>query len=102
MQTRELTRPQHGTFAATTAFLAGPALMAGYGVVRLIGRAAGDYGPGVWWSSAHVLFLAGVLAFVPVFLSLRTAAGVRGGRRAGVRLAAGPGCWGRPRWRCRR
>ncbi|MFI6605995.1 hypothetical protein P8A21_24895 [Streptomyces poriferorum] len=94
MRTRELTKPQHSTSAATTAFLAGPALMAGYGVVRLIGRAAGDYGPGVWWSSAHVLFLAGVLAFVPVFLSLRTAAGVRGGRRAGVRLAAGAGLLG--------
>lgn len=40
-------------------------------MVRLIGKAAGDYGPGMWWSVAHLLFLAGVLAFVPVFLGLR-------------------------------
>ncbi|WP_405899517.1 hypothetical protein OG242_20330 [Streptomyces sp. NBC_00727] len=92
MQTRELTKPQRAT--TMTAFLAGPALMAGYGVVRLIGRAVGDYGPGVWWSAAHVLFLAGVLAFVPVFLGLRLPAGERGGRRAGVRVAAGLGLLG--------
>ncbi|MGQ4490772.1 hypothetical protein ACN6LM_001575 [Streptomyces sp. SAS_281] len=93
MQTRELTRLQHGS-PTTTALLAGPALMAGYGVVRLIGRAVGDYGPGVWWSAAHLLFLAGVLAFVPVFLGLRLPAGERGGRRAGVRVAAGIGLLG--------
>lgn len=94
MQTRELTKPHPSAATATTAFLAGPALMAGYGVVRLVGRAAGDYGPGVWWSLAHALFLAGVLAFVPVFLRLRMPAGARGGRRAGVRLAAGAGLLG--------
>ncbi|MEU9091201.1 hypothetical protein [Streptomyces sp. NPDC048428] len=84
------------TVATTTTptLLAGPALMAGYGVVRLIGRAVGDYGPGVWWSLAHLLFLAGVLAFVPVFLGLRMPAGVRGGRRAGIRVAAGAGLLG--------
>lgn len=92
MQTREVTQRQND--ATATAFLLGPALMAGYGVVRLIGRAVGDYGPGVWWSVAHVLFLAGVLAFVPVFLGLRMPAGVRGGGRAGVRVAAGAGLLG--------
>ncbi len=68
--------------------------MAGYGVVRLAGRAVGDYGPGVWWSVAHVLFLAGVLAFVPVFLGLRRPAGVRGGGRTGIRVAAAAGLLG--------
>ncbi|TWG05254.1 hypothetical protein FHX80_113731 [Streptomyces brevispora] len=92
MQTTELANSQNGFTAR--AFLVAPALMAGYGVVRLIGRAMGDYGPGVWWSVAHLLFLAGVLAFVPVFLGLRLPAGVRGGRRAGVRLAAGIGLLG--------
>ncbi|WP_327709254.1 hypothetical protein OG912_11365 [Streptomyces sp. NBC_00464] len=62
--------------------------------MRLIGKAAGDYGPGMWWSVAHLLFLAGVLAFVPVFLGLRLPAGVRGGRRTGVRVAAGIGLLG--------
>ncbi|MEU8503410.1 hypothetical protein AB0C40_01525 [Streptomyces brevispora] len=92
MRTTELANSQNSLTAR--AFLAAPALMAGYGVVRLIGRAVGDYGPGVWWSVAHLLFLAGVLAFVPVFLGLRLPAGARGGRRAGVRLAAGIGLLG--------
>lgn len=107
MRTSEVTKPQPPTTTPTTsvttptiatgtattaaAFLAGPVLMAGYGVARLIGRAVGDYGPGVWWSVAHVLFLAGVLAFVPVFRGLRLPAGARGGSRVGVRVAAGAG-----------
>ncbi|WP_406453980.1 hypothetical protein OG782_23455 [Streptomyces sp. NBC_00876] len=96
MQNTELTKRQESRAASstTTAFLAGPALMAGYGVVRLTGQALGDYGPGLWWSLAHLLFLAGVLAFVPVFLGLRLPAGVRGGRRAAVRVAAGAGLLG--------
>ncbi|WLQ35864.1 hypothetical protein P8A18_21620 [Streptomyces castrisilvae] len=94
MQTTELTQ-RHPDMAVTTGvLLAGPALMAGYGVVRLAGRAVGDYGPGVWWSVAHVLFLAGVLAFVPVFLGLRRPAGVRGGGRTGIRVAAAVGLLG--------
>lgn len=92
MQTTNMTRRQGGSIARK--FLLGPALMAGYGLVRLAGRALGDYGPGVWWSVAHVLFLAGVLAFVPVFRGLRMPDGVRGGRRAGVRVAAGAGLLG--------
>ncbi|MFD5191390.1 hypothetical protein ACFWMU_25160 [Streptomyces sp. NPDC058357] len=76
------------------ALLAGPVLMAGYGVVRLVGRAVGDYGPGVWWSVAHLLFLAGVLAFVPVFLGLRRLAGERGGGRVAGEAAAWTGLLG--------
>ncbi|MFF3258393.1 hypothetical protein ACFYWO_04350 [Streptomyces sp. NPDC002932] len=92
MQITEMTRRQNSS--TTRAFLLAPALMAGYGLVRLTGRAVGDYGPGVWWSAAHVLFLAGVLAFVPVFLGLRLPDGVRGGRRVAVRAAAGAGLLG--------
>lgn len=77
-----------------TALLAGPVLMAGYGVVRLVGRAVGDYGPGVWWTVAHLLFLAGVLAFVPVFLGLRTLGGERGGGRVAGEAAAWTGLLG--------
>ncbi|MFD4862461.1 hypothetical protein [Streptomyces atratus] len=77
-----------------TALLAGPVLMAGYGVVRLVGRAVGDYGPGVWWTVAHLLFLAGVLAFVPVFLGLRRLAGGRGGGRVACEVAAWTGLLG--------
>ncbi len=76
-----------------TALLAGPVLMAGYGVVRLVGRAVSDYGPGVWWTAAHLLFLAGVLAFVPVFLGLRGLVGESGGRTAAT-VAAWTGLLG--------
>ncbi|MCX5502701.1 hypothetical protein OG887_25525 [Streptomyces sp. NBC_00053] len=90
--TQVLTVRQNGT--AATALLVGPALMAGYGVVRLVGRAVSDYGPGVWWTTAHLLFLAGVLAFVPVFLGLRVLAGERGGGRAAAEVAAWTGLLG--------
>ncbi|MEE1809707.1 hypothetical protein [Streptomyces sp. BE133] len=83
-----------GGTAVGAALLAGPALMAGYGAVRLLGRAVSDYGPGVWWTLAHLLFLAGVLAFVPVFLGLRKTAVVRGGRQVAVEVAAWAGLVG--------
>ncbi|WP_413752886.1 hypothetical protein NRF20_17825 [Streptomyces sp. R-74717] len=92
MYTRELMERQGAM--AKTGFLAGPALMAGYGAVRLTGRAVSDYGPGVWWTLAHLLFLAGGLVFVPVFLGLRKTAVVRGGRRAAVEVAAWAGLVG--------
>ncbi|MEE1750424.1 MULTISPECIES: hypothetical protein [unclassified Streptomyces] len=83
-----------GRMPVGAALLAGPVLMAGYGVVRLVGRAVGDYGPGVWWTAAHLLFLAGVLAFVPVFLGLRKLAGERGGGRVAAEVAAWTGLLG--------
>ncbi|MFJ1718000.1 hypothetical protein [Streptomyces sp. NPDC088244] len=83
-----------GRMPVGKALLVGPVLMAGYGVARLVGRAVGDYGPGAWWSVAHLLFLAGVLAFVPVFLGLRRLAGERGGRRAAGEAAAWAGLIG--------
>ncbi|MFJ5719022.1 hypothetical protein [Streptomyces sp. NPDC093149] len=89
---RMATARQSGT--AGTALLVGPALMAGYGVVRLVGRAVGDYGPGAWWTVAHLLFLAAVVAFVAVFRGLRGLAGVRGGRRVAVEVASWAGVLG--------
>ncbi|WP_371665603.1 hypothetical protein OG306_23865 [Streptomyces sp. NBC_01241] len=80
--------------AVGTALLAGPALMAAYGAVRLIGRAVSDYGPGAWWTVAHLLFLAGITVFVPVFLGLRRIAVVRGGKRLAVEVAAWAGLLG--------
>ncbi|MFE5092950.1 hypothetical protein ACFRCI_21960 [Streptomyces sp. NPDC056638] len=93
MTTMRMATERQGATAGTV-FLAGPALMAGYGVVRLLGRAVSDYGPGVWWMLAHLLFLAGVLVFVPVFLGLRKTAVVRGGRRVAVDVAAWAGLVG--------
>ncbi|MFI9628748.1 hypothetical protein [Streptomyces sp. NPDC052042] len=86
MNLTELRGSQVGSVRA--ALVVGPALMAAYGMVRLVGRGLGDYGPGVWWSVAHLLFLAGALTFVPVFLALWRAAGLRGGRGVAVGVAA--------------
>ncbi|MFF2327757.1 MULTISPECIES: hypothetical protein [unclassified Streptomyces] len=82
VNTVELTERQVARSRA--AFLVGPALMAGYGVVRLIGRAVGDYGPGVWWTVAHLLFLAGVVVFAAVFRGLEQLAVARDDGRAAV------------------
>ncbi|WAL64610.1 hypothetical protein ORV05_27130 [Amycolatopsis cynarae] len=43
------------------ALLAAPVLFAVYGVVRLIGRSDGHYGPGLDWQAAHLSFLAGLV-----------------------------------------
>lgn len=50
--------------------IAAPLCLAGYGVVRLIGRAGGHYGPGWSWEVAHLLALAGIVAFGPVVVGL--------------------------------
>ncbi|MFG2558299.1 hypothetical protein [Streptomyces sp. NPDC048496] len=92
MNTPELTERRNDTVSA--ALVAGPALMAGYGVVRLAGQAVSDYGPGAWWTVAHVLSLAGLFAFVPVLLGLRRTAGVRGGKRVAVEAATWAGLLG--------
>ena len=51
-----------------TALLAGPALMLGYGVVRLLD---GHHGPGPGWTAGHILLVLGLLCFVPAMLTLR-------------------------------
>jgi hypothetical protein len=56
-------------------FVAAPALMAGYGVVRL----ATDRGPGLGWTVGHLLMLAGLVLFAWVIAGLR---------RAGAGIAA--------------
>ncbi|MBB5892448.1 hypothetical protein BJ998_003644 [Kutzneria kofuensis] len=48
------------------AFVAAPALLGGYGVVRLLS----GHGPGIGWTAGHLLFLAGLMLFVPVMLTL--------------------------------
>ncbi|MEV0456631.1 hypothetical protein [Catellatospora methionotrophica] len=47
-----------------------PLLLAAYGVVRIIGKSDGVYGPGWDWQAAHLLALAGVFLFVPGVLHL--------------------------------
>jgi hypothetical protein len=55
------------------AYLAAPALIAAYGIVRLIDGLDGSHGPGPAWTIGHVLFGIGLLLFVPVLLGLRRA-----------------------------
>lgn len=63
-----------------TALLAGPLLLLGYGVVRLLD---GHHGPGPGWTAGHILLILGLLCFVPAMLTLRrTAAGSGPARRA--------------------
>lgn len=55
---------------AAVALLAAPLLLAAYGVVRIVGKSDGVYGPGLDWQAAHLLALAGVVLFVPAVLGL--------------------------------
>jgi hypothetical protein len=60
------------------AFLAAPALLFGYGVVRLIDGRDGTHGPGPAWTVGHLLFLAALLAFGVVLFGLYRLAAERG------------------------
>ena len=50
--------------------IAAPMLIATYGVLRLLGRADGQYGPGLDWQLAHLAGLAGMVLFAPAVLTL--------------------------------
>ncbi|MFD9407807.1 hypothetical protein ACFWBN_12445 [Streptomyces sp. NPDC059989] len=58
-----------------TAFLAAPALMGAYGLIRIADGLDGDHGPGVAWTAGHLCFLAGLAFFVQGFAAMRTMAG---------------------------
>lgn len=58
--------------------LAAPLLISVYGLVRLLDGLEGQHGPGVLWVLGHLAFLASIVLFVPVLLTLRRAAGGRG------------------------
>jgi len=51
-------------------FAAAPALMFGYGVVRLFDGLDGEYGPSLAWTIGHLLFLAGMVLFGVVIVRL--------------------------------
>lgn len=50
--------------------VAAPLLISLYGVLRLIGKADDQYGPGLDWQAAHLAGLAGIVLFVPLTLML--------------------------------
>ncbi|MFI0468061.1 hypothetical protein ACH347_28605 [Saccharopolyspora sp. 5N102] len=58
--------------------IAAPLCFAGYGVVRLVGRMDGQYGPGLDWQVAHLVNLVGLALFVPAVLGLRRELATRG------------------------
>ncbi len=53
-------------------YLAAPALIFGYGVVRLIDGLDGTHGPGPAWTIGHLLFLVALLLFGAVLVGLRS------------------------------
>jgi len=48
-------------------------LFVAYGIVRLVDGANGDHGPGLSWTSGHLLFLLGMLLFGAVLILARAA-----------------------------
>ncbi|MFC4530956.1 hypothetical protein [Sphaerisporangium dianthi] len=56
---------------ARFAVVAAPLFMMAYGVIRLIGRMDGVYGPGLDWQAAHLANLAGLVLFVFLVPALR-------------------------------
>jgi hypothetical protein len=56
---------------ARLAAVAAPLFMLAYGVIRLIGRLDGVYGPGVDWQAAHLANLAGLVLFAFVVFGIR-------------------------------
>jgi hypothetical protein len=55
----------------TISFVAAPALMAAYGVVRLVDGLDGSHGPGLAWTVGHGMFLLAMLLFGVVVVGLR-------------------------------
>ena len=54
-----------------SSLIAAPLFLAAYGVIRLIGRADGSYGPGLDWQAAHLANLVSLALFVVVVLGMR-------------------------------
>ncbi|GAA4993616.1 hypothetical protein GCM10023205_77840 [Yinghuangia aomiensis] len=72
-----------------TAFHLAPALMAVYGVVRLIDGRDGQHGPGPAWTIGHLFFLGSLLVYGAVIAGLRRRiVAAEGGGRA-RRITAG-------------
>jgi hypothetical protein len=51
-------------------YVAAPACLLGYGILRLIDGLDGSHGPGPAWSAGHLLFLASMLLFAIVLYGL--------------------------------
>src|SRR5258708_37254735 len=71
-----------------TSFLAAPAFILAYGVVRLIGGPGGRDSPGPAWTAGHALFLVRLLLFGVVLFGLRRQVGATGGGQGLIANAA--------------
>lgn len=71
---------------ARFAAVAAPLFMVAYGVIRLIGRMDGIYGPGLDWQAAHLANLAGLVLFVFLVLGIRRLLAPGWGRDAVVAM----------------
>ncbi|GAA1565382.1 hypothetical protein GCM10009789_18660 [Kribbella sancticallisti] len=52
-------------------FLAAPALFIAYGIIRLLDGIDGEHGPGLAWTTGHLLFLIGFLLYAVTLVALR-------------------------------
>jgi hypothetical protein len=69
---QRMTNPARLTGSSTlarTAFVAAPAFLFCYGLIRLFNPNRG--GPNIGWTSAHIAFLLGLLMFAPALVELR-------------------------------
>lgn len=64
-----------GMTTPRTAFLAAPALVGAYGLIRIADGLDGSHGPGIAWTAGHLCFLASLALFVQGFAAMRTMAG---------------------------
>lgn len=71
-----------------TAFHLAPALMAVYGVVRLIDGRDGQHGPGPAWTIGHLFFLGSLLLYGAVIAGLRRRIVAAGGGGRARRITA--------------
>lgn len=60
-----------GMTPTRVSLIAAPLCMFGYGVLRMVGRLHGSYGPGPWWQAAHLAAIVGTALFVPAVWGLR-------------------------------
>ena len=63
-------QPAYRTKRPPMWFVAAPALMSGYGVIRLFDGLDGEFGPGLAWTIGHLLFLSGMVLFGVVIVQL--------------------------------
>jgi hypothetical protein len=60
-----------GMTLTRVSLIGAPLCLFGYGVLRMVGRLHGSYGPGPWWQAAHLAAIIGTVLFAPAVWGLR-------------------------------